>query len=134
MTLDRLLTAIAIHLLVPLAGLTVFCWLCFRMSRAGIPEPPFIAYFILFATLGGWVLIALTALFWEWSGMATLGLFYLVLAAPFVTAVLAWRLRSRRGLSAFHKGAFLASAVYSSFIVALDIVWLGILLTRHIVR
>jgi len=134
MTSSQILTAVAIYLLVPFAGFAVFCWLCLRMRLAGIPDPPFVSYFILFATFGGWLVVALTALFWEWSGMASLGVFYLVFAAPCITGVLAWRLRQRRPLSAFHRGAFFTSAIYSGLIVVLDVVWLSILSLRDHLR
>jgi hypothetical protein len=47
-----------------------------------------------------------------WSGMATLGLAYLILIAPMVTLALTVRLYKQRNLSSFHFGAFAASAVY----------------------
>ena len=129
---SQVITAIAIHLLMPLAGFAVFCWLYFHMRRAGIPAPPFVSYFILFATFGGWLLVALTVLFWEWSGMASLGVFYLVFVAPRITAVLAWRLRQRRADSGFHRAAFWTSAAYSGLILVLDVIWRGFFTTsRH---
>ncbi len=71
-------------------------------------------------------MIFLTALFWEWSGMASLGFFYLVLVAPFVTAALAWSLHRRRALSGFHRSAFVASVGYSSLMLATILGWIGI--------
>ena len=41
--------------------------------------------------------MVLTALFWKWSGMASIGVFGLVLVAPFVTAALALSFRAPGG-------------------------------------
>jgi len=125
MPLSKVITAVAIHLLVPLLGVAAFLLLCRRMRRAQIPSPPFFSYFVLFGTFGGWLLVLLTALFWEWSGMASIGVFSLVLVAPLVTATLALSLWRRRALSAFHRRAFAASVAYSGFMLASVLSWLG---------
>ncbi len=70
-------------------------------------------------------MVLLTALFWEWSGMASLGFFYLVLIAPFVTAVVAISLRHSYGLSIFHRVAYVASLAYSGLMAVTAGVWLG---------
>ena len=102
---------VGIHVLVPLVGLTVFVLLCRKMQRT-TQSPPFLSYFILFAIFGGWLMVCLTALFWRWSGLASIGVAALVLVAPFVTAGVAIHLRSRRPKSAFHRGAYFASIAY----------------------
>jgi O-antigen ligase len=107
------MTAIAVNLLVPLLGVIIFALLCRRMQRTHVPLPPFFSCFILFAIFGGWLMVCLTALFWKWSGMASLGVFSLILVAPFVTAGVAFSLRNRRTLSAFHRSAYIASIAYS---------------------
>jgi hypothetical protein len=126
MSLSKIITGIGVNFVVPLLGVIVFVLLCRWMWRAQVQSPPFLSYFILFATFGGWLMILLTALFWEWSGMASLGFFYLVLVAPFVTAALAWSLRRRRTLSVFHQSAFVASVGYSSLVLVAILGWLGI--------
>ena len=103
---------IGIHVLVPLLGVTVFALLCRKMQRTHIQSPPFLSYLILFAIFGGWLMVILTALFWQWSGLASLGVAALILVAPFVTAGVAAGLRKRRSLSAFHWGAYFASIFY----------------------
>jgi hypothetical protein len=50
--------------------------------------------------------VLLTVWFWEWSGMASLGMLYLILIAPVLTAVMSWKLRHQRALSRFHAWAF----------------------------
>jgi hypothetical protein len=126
MSLSKLITAVAIHLLVPFVGVVAFLLLCRRMSRAHIPSPPYFSWFVLFGTFGGWLLVVLTALFWEWSGMASIGVLGLALVAPFVTAALALSLRTRRALSQFHQGAFAASVGYSCLMLVTVLSWLGI--------
>lgn len=103
---------ILIHLIVPLAGVGLFLRLRRKMLLAKIEEPPVVLLFILFATYGGMIVAILTALFWHWSGMATLGLAYLLLAAPIVTLALAIPLYRRRRLSGYHAAAFWMSAGY----------------------
>ena len=125
MPLSKVIAAVGGNLVVPLLGVVVFGLLCRWMCRARVPSPPFLSYFILFATFGGWLVVLLTALFWEWSGMASLGVFFLALVTPFVTAALAWSLRRRRALSSFHRSAFIASIGYSSVMILLDICWIG---------
>jgi hypothetical protein len=130
MTASKVIIAVVIHLLVPLVGLAMFVWLCFRMRTIGIPAPPFVSYFILFVTCGGWLLVALTALFWEWSGMASVGVFFLTLVAPWITAAAAWRLGSKRTLTAFHRRAFFGNLIYSGLMFISALAWLSIFLTR----
>lgn len=72
-------------------------------------------------------MVCLTALFWKWSGMASVGIFLLILIAPFVTAGIAFSLRNRRALSGFHQGAYIASTAYS----ALTLMTLGGWLCVH---
>lgn len=125
MALSKTIAAIGVNILVPLLGVIVFVFLCRRMRRTHIPSPPLVQYFILFATYGGWLIVFLTALFWEWSGIASLGFFYLVLIAPFVTAGVAFSLRSCYALSVFHRVAYIASLVYSGLMVVTLGIWLG---------
>jgi hypothetical protein len=126
MTVSQLATAVAIHLLVPFFGAIAFLLLCRRMFRANVPSPPYFSWFVLFGIFGGWLLVVLTALFWEWSGMASVGVFALALVAPFVTTALAWSLGPRRALSRFHRRAFAASVTYSVVMFITVASWLGI--------
>lgn len=113
----EIVKATLIHLAVPIAGLQVFGWLRNNMRAAQIERPPVVPLFIIFATYGGWLMVTLTSLFWYWSGMASLGLIYLVFIAPIVMSVLAVRLYRERRLSRYHRGAFIASGAYP-FVVA----------------
>jgi hypothetical protein len=101
-----------INIIIPVLGLYAFNELRIRMREEEIENPPTIYLFILFATYGGWVLVVFTIFCWYWSGMASLGLFYLLLVAPLVTLVMAVLLYKKRNQSIFHKSAFLASCAY----------------------
>ena len=125
MAVSQDIAAIGVNILVPLLGVILFVLLCRRIRRARIQPPPFVQYFILFVAYGGWLMVLLTALFWEWSGIASLGFFYLVLIAPFLTAGAAFSLRRRYASSVFHRVAFIASLVYSGLMVVTIAVWLG---------
>jgi hypothetical protein len=107
--------AILIYFALPAAGFCLYGWLRNRMYKTGIPDPPIAPFFILFATYGGWLLVILTSLFLGWSGMATLGVAYLMFIAPVVMLTLTIRLYRRRNLSGFHFSAFVASAIYILF-------------------
>ena len=110
------LAPFAIYILLPALGVAVYLVLIWRMRRIGVPSPPRLAYFVLFFTVGGWLQVLLTVWLWEWSGMASLGVFYLIIIAPLLTSLIAWRLRRQRTLSAFHKCAFLLCGLYSCLI------------------
>jgi hypothetical protein len=109
----NLVTGLGVNLAVPLVGVTAFVAFCRRMRRSGIRSPPFLSYLILFSTFGGWLMVSLTALFWQWSGMAFMGVFYLLLIAPLLTAGIAFNLRNVRAVSDYHRNAFVASVAYS---------------------
>jgi hypothetical protein len=121
----NILAGIAVNVLVPILGIIVFRFLCRRMWQAKIPSPPFISYFILFGAFGGWLVVILTDWFWVWSGMASIGVFFLVLIVPFITAGVALSLYGRRSLSKFHLNAFVASIGYTALMLALLIACIG---------
>lgn len=115
----ELIKAILIHAIVPFAGLALFLKLRQKMLEADIAEAPTVPLFILFATYGGWIVVILTLLFWYWSGMATLGFAYLMLAAPIVTLGLAIAFYRRRRLSDYHAAVFWLSAGYVPWLLLL---------------
>jgi hypothetical protein len=115
----EIVKALLIHLVLPAAGLQWFLWLRADMREEEIERPPVIPLFIIFATYGGLLLVILTALFWYWSGLASLGLAYLLFPAPLIMLVIAWRLYPERKLSRFHRAIFIASAAYIGIIACL---------------
>jgi hypothetical protein len=104
MTSSEIITAITIHLLVPAAGVVAYLALCRRLVVAGA-SPMFLAQlFLLFVCYGGAFLVVLTSLFWYWSGMASLGVFFLILAAPillFPVLLSLWKQKSHHSHTAW---------------------------------
>ena len=102
MSTSKIIIAVLIHLIIPLAGLLLYLHLRKRMKSEKLENAPNNELFILFATYGGLITVALTSLFWEWSGMASLGTFYLILGAPIVMGVIAYRNYNLRKTSKYH--------------------------------
>ena len=100
-TISNLLTPLSIYVLTSILGLLVYFALIRTMRSTKVVSAPELPFFILFFTSGGWLLVLLTVWFWEWSGLASIGMLYLILIAPVLTALMAWRLRSYRTLSGF---------------------------------
>lgn len=121
--------ALLIHLIVPAAGFQWFLWLRGDMREEEIEHPPVVPLFIIFATYGGLLVVILTTFFWYWSGMASLGLLYLLFLAPIIMLIIAWRLYPERKLSRFHRAAFWASAAYIGIGAC---VFVGLFLVRQI--
>ena len=122
----EIVIAVCIHILVPASGVVLFVNLCRRMREASVPDPPFIQLFILFFTYGGLLLVLLTAMFWKWSGMASLGVGYLAIIAPFVLIVsLAGFPKQNSG---YHRATFLAAIVY---LLIAGLSWVAFMLSRH---
>lgn len=112
MTVFEIIKDILIHLVVPLAALVSYRLLVRKMDRENIIDPPTVGMIIVFATYGGLLLVVLTNYFWQWSGMASLGLAYLLLVAPFVMGGIAYRYYYRRHISRYHNAVFKAGILY----------------------
>jgi hypothetical protein len=120
------LRAVLIHLVVPGACLLWYLSLVRTMLNRDIKSPPVFSLFLIFATWGSLLVLILTRFFWYWSGMATVGLAYLILLAPIMMSVLAVRSYLQRNLSRFHRGALAASASYVpviAIVVLSSILW-----------
>ncbi|MBK7970363.1 MAG: hypothetical protein IPK08_16270 [Bacteroidetes bacterium] len=102
MTVKETIIALSIHLILPLTGLLSFLRLKKQLKKENIPNAPITELFIIFATYGVLLLVVLTTLFWQWSGMASLGTFYLILAAPIVMGIIAYRHRHTKTISKYH--------------------------------
>lgn len=106
------LAGTVITLVVPLVGLALFL----RLRSALRPYPNASALtaraFAVFVTYGGWLLVALTSLFWYWSGLASLGAAYLFLLAPLIMPAVAFLTRNDRRLSRVHAAIFWTAASY----------------------
>lgn len=112
----QILPAILIYLVVPPIGLGAFLLLRQRMIREGADIYLLIEYFLLFITYGGLLLEVLTSLLWYSSGQASLVVFYLVLIAPVVMGVIAYRNFIRTKESVYYFWAYRLSILY--FLIA----------------
>jgi len=121
MTKLEIITAIIIHLLVPIVGLLSYILLIRKIKIEKINNPPNIDFFLIFATYGGLLLVILTTAFWEWSGMASLGTFYLIIGGPIVMGIIAYRNYRKKGLSKYHILAY-KSGLFYFFITPLTLV------------
>jgi len=119
------LRALTIHLIVPLIGLGLFEFLRRRMYRENIGSPPNIEIFVLFVCYGGWLLVILTGLFWFWSGMASLGFFFLLAIAPLFLLGCSYRLFLHRKISKYHLIALYASILYIAIMIVLWLVMIS---------
>jgi hypothetical protein len=112
MTLKEIIIALTIHLFIPLAGFLYFWQLKNRMENKNIKDAPTAELFIIFATYGGMMLVALTTLFWKWSGLASLGTFYLIIVAPILMGLIAYRNRENKEKSKYHNWTYKSGLLY----------------------
>ena len=117
-----------IYLVVPAMGAALFLALHRKMAQDRLPDAPVAALFTLFLCYGGWLLVWLTEAHWHWSAAASIGLGYLLIAAPIVQVIVAWQLTPVRGTSGYHRVAWLSSAAYP----VLVLIWIGWVATRGI--
>jgi hypothetical protein len=118
MTPSEIIIAITLHLLVPAMGVVAYLILCRRLLANGA-SPMFLAQlFLLFVCYGGALLVFLTSFFWYWSGMASLGAFFLILAAPILLAPVLFSLWKQQARSLAHRLAFRACVGYFALIAA----------------
>lgn len=118
MKVIQIIIALTIYLILPLTGLLWFLRLKKQMKEEDIPNAPITELFIIFSTYGGLLQVALTSVIWplDWSGMASLGTFYLIIGAPFVMGAIAYRNRHKKALSKYHNWTFFSGLSY--FIIA----------------
>ena len=116
MELKKIIIGLVIHLFVPLVGLLCFISLKRKMENENIVKAQIFQLFIVFVTYGGLFLVSLTTLFWEWSGLASLGTFYLVLGAPILMGLIANKQRKVKNNSKYNKWIYNSGILY--FIIA----------------
>ena len=112
MVIKEIIIALTIHLIIPLVGFLYFQKLKRQMIVENVVAPPTRELFVLFATYGGLLLVILTSFFWYWSGMASLGTFYLILGAPIVTGLIAYKYRQTKMSSRYHKWTYILGLIY----------------------
>jgi hypothetical protein len=112
MTVKEIIIALTIHLIIPLVGLICFLKLKKQMEIENVQKAPKIELFIIFANYGGLIIVALTALFWKWSGMASLGIFYLIVGAPITMGIIAYKHRNIKAISKYHNWTYISGLSY----------------------
>ena len=104
----RLLFLVLALLVVP----GCYVLLCLRMRRVAVPRAPYLPFFFVFGTFGGWCLgLALSP-----SGLAALSVVFLATLAPLsliASAIWLWR---HRLLSQYHRAALYSSLGYVGFV------------------
>jgi hypothetical protein len=119
---NKQILALVIHIIIPLTGLMIFLKIRRNILFDKVISPPIREIFILFATYGGLLMVTYTVLFWEWSGAASLGVFYLVFVAPIAMMIIANRQFKKRTISKYHKWSFNLSLLYLIIIPVIFIV------------
>ena len=112
MPLIEIIIAVTIHFITPLIGLIIFILITKKMKSGKVIDPPTTELFIIFSTYGILIISILTTFFWKWSGMASLGAFYLILIAPFIMGIIAYRNYKRKELSIYHLRIYKAGLFY----------------------
>jgi hypothetical protein len=124
MTANQITSSLTVFIAIPVTGVALYAWLCTCMQRRGIPEPPFVTYFVLFAHGGIWFLLLLTSYLWGWSGMSSLGALYLIFISPFPVGVFAFALHDERRDSVFHAIAYWFCLGYVFIIIGFFATWI----------
>ena len=129
-----LFMGIFIHLLLPAAGLVAYLRLIRRMRREQVPHLPKGSFFALFLIYGSVLMVILTGLCWEASGLSSLGILFLTFIAPVICALILLRHRTHTSLSKYHRivrrlaiGYLAGETALISIIVTLfitNLVWL----------
>ncbi len=94
--------------------------------REEIDDPPYFSMFFLFYLYGGVLVIILTSLFWKLSGMTAILTFFLMLAGPVITGIIAIYNTKKKNDSVYHKWVFYSSASYA-------VVFAGLLIMSAII-
>ena len=87
-----------------------------------IQDALIIEFFIIFVNYGGFILVVLTAFFWHWSGMASLGIFYLIFVAPITMCIIVYRHHREKTISNYHKWAYVLGLIYVIIVLVIIIV------------
>ncbi len=112
MTSLEIISVATIYLLLPICGLIGFLHLCEKMKREKIAHSPVEELFGIFWIYGTLVIVFLSVLFWGWSGVALLGMIFLVFVAPLLMAWISIRLRKKKGISKYHLFVLNAAMLY----------------------
>jgi len=83
MTTVEIITIITLYLIIPFIGLLSFILLSQKIKRENIVNPPRFQLLLIFATYGVLLLIILIELVSLWSGLASLGVLYLIIGGAY---------------------------------------------------
>ncbi|MBD3584046.1 hypothetical protein [Flavobacterium selenitireducens] len=111
MTTKEIITASIIHIVIPLLGFLLFLSLNKAMKK-NTQNAPEIELFTVFINYGILLIIVLTELFWKWSGIASLGTFYLIFGAPIIMGLIILRNKGKLSVSIYHKSIFFSGILY----------------------
>src|SRR5436190_4131109 len=114
MTVLDIFLALTVYIIIPITGMLLFRRLKNKMIDARINNAPITDLTIIFGTYGGLLLLTLTVLIWpsDWSGIASLGTFYLIIVAPIVMGRIAYRHRHGSQISKYHYITFMSGILY----------------------
>ncbi len=118
--------AFAFHIFIPVATLLGYLQLVNAMKRAKVYDAPYVSYFLVFFIYGGALLTVYTVLFWEWSGMSSFGLAFLMIVAPLLMVGITKIQYKNRGLTIYHS---VLHSLASAYIIVTLIAWM--LLSRQ---
>ena len=124
MTTKEIIVTSLIHLAIPLIGLISYLDIITQTRRDKIENAPTISIFTIFTTYWLFFLVLLTFIFLEWSPIAGIATWYLVLAAPILMASIAVSNYKKMSVSKYHYWTFISSA----FCVVLFIIVLALFL------
>jgi hypothetical protein len=86
--------------------------LCVRMRRSGVRRPPYVPFFFLLGTVGGWTLtLALSP-----SGLAASCMILLLTAAPLALVASSFYLVARSERSCYHRFALWSGFTYPALL------------------
>lgn len=90
------LAPIIIYFLVPIIGLALFFYTNKNLKPRSKKELFTLKLLIAFGCMGGLTLVLLTLLFWELSGLASVGIAFLIFIAPILMALIGYDSYNKR--------------------------------------
>lgn len=122
---------ICINLIAFLLGVSYYSYLVIQMRRKLIEQKPILSLLIVFATYGCALLLLLSTFFWQWSGMSSIGAFYLIFIAPIIMLFVLIGIIKKRKLSIYHQLTFLLSFIYL-LVVILSAIYIRIFHSEYL--
>ena len=108
------MTALLIFLIMALLVCpAAYITLCLRMRTAGVQRPPYVPFFFVFGTVGGWML----ALALSPSGLAATSLIFLATLTPLALIISSIYLMRQPERSSYHRFALWSGFAYPALLV-----------------